>query len=213
MTTRVLSALLAIATALLPSCGENGSDPYAGWDTWESTAGGFSVRYLSPPWTACTGTEFEADCHECPSQLLGAGICGDSGASSILWIPPALLDPDFLLIPPYKLEVSWWGGASDALTLAQNEQNVMTSVGLTITVPARLITLADGTVGAEVGYGGPMHIIVDETAVNRPDERDFRVVYVSSAAMTYRVAIDSAIDITSPEVLDMLASFSTGVTP
>jgi hypothetical protein len=213
MSKRVLSALSIVAVALLGSCGENGSDPYAGWDLYESAAGGFSVRYLSPPWTMCSGTEFEADCHECPSQLLGAGVCGDGGANAILWVPPALLDPDFLLIPPYKLEVSWWGGASDPLTLATNEQNVMTAAGLTTSVPARLVTLADGTVAAEVGYGGPMHIIVAETPVNRPDEREFRVVYVSTASVTYRVAIDSGIDITSPEVGDMLASFTAGVTP
>lgn len=213
MSNRVLSALLAIAAALLGSCGENGSDPYAGWDVYESAAGGFSVRYLSPPWTLCTGTEYAAECHECPSQLLGAGICGDSGSHAILWVPPALLDPAFLLIPPYKLEVSWWSGASDPFARAQNEASVMTSAGLTVTVPPRLVTLEDGTSAAEVAYRGPMHIVVAQTAVNRPDEREFRVVYVSSAASTYRVAIDSAIDVTSPEVRDMLASFALGGAP
>jgi hypothetical protein len=198
-----------VAVACLAGCGEPGNDPYAGWDTFENATGQFSVRYLSPPWTMCSGTEYEADCHECPSQLLGAGLCGDPAAYSILWVPPALLDPEFLLIPPYKLEVSWFAGTYDPLALAQQEEAVMVAQGLTITVPSRRITLADDTVAAEVGYGGPMHIIVAETPVNRPDERDFRVVYVAATGLAYRVALDTAIDITSSEVRDMLASFDT----
>jgi len=118
------------------------------------------------------------------------------------------LDPEYLLIPPFKIEVTWFGSSQTAMQLATWERNRMVPAGLEILIEPRAVTLADGTVAAELGYYGPMHIIADEDPINRPDERGFRVVYVSHEGWVYRVAIDTAIDIYLPEARDMLASFT-----
>ncbi len=128
----------------------------------------------------------------------------------MLWIPPALLDPDFLLIPPFKFEISWFPGDFAPLELAQGEESLLVAQGLEVVIPSRLVTLNDGTVGAEVGYRGPVHLVVNETALNRPDEREYLVVYLSSGGSVHRLAVDTAIDISLPEVRDMVDSFTTG---
>lgn len=202
-------AILVVSLILGVSCGNPGDAKYAGWDTYYGPDNRFSVRYLAPPWTTCTGSEYEEDCQECPSHLLGSAICGGSANRAVLWIPPALLDPDFLLIPPYKLEVSWANGARTVMELAQAEQNAVETAGMELLFAPRQVTLADGvTIAAEVGYRGPVHIIVNDDPVDRPDEREYRVLYVSEGGVMYRVALDTAIDIDVPEVRDMLASFT-----
>lgn len=202
---------LFLFTILAAACGVPGDEPYAGWDTYTDPSERFMLRYISPPWTECNETEYEDDCHECPGQLIGNGRCGGGSNWTVLWIPPALLDPEFLLIPPYKLEVSWFSSSTAALALAQAEQTAMAGAGMEVLFEARAVTLHDGTVAAEIGYRGPVHIVVDETPVNRPDEREYRVVYVADAGTVYRVALDTAINMDLPEVRDMLASFSFDV--
>jgi hypothetical protein len=203
----IIGALLSLV--FFGGCAQSGDDQYAGWDTYYGPDNRFSVRYLAPPWTECTGTEYEDECSECPRQLLGSALCGGATNNVVLWIPPALLDPSFLLIPPYKLEISWTSGSTAVMQLAEAEGSAMQGAGLELLFEPRQVTLADGvTIGAEVGYRGPVHIIVDETPVNRPDEREYRVLYVSEGGVMYRVALDTAIDIDVPEARDLLASFT-----
>lgn len=207
MLRRVASHFLILAL-LAASCDPSGADEYAGWSTYVGPENRFALRYLAPPWVECTGTEYEPDCRECPVHILNAGACGAAGRSVTLWIPPRLLDPEYLLIPPFKIEVTWFGSGQTAMQLATWERNRIEGAGLEILIEPRAVTLADGTVAAEVGYYGPTHLIVDEDPVNRPDERGYRVVYVSQDGWVYRVAIDTAIDIYLPEARDMLASFT-----
>ncbi len=203
---RRATALVWLA-ALLAGCGQPGCEEYAGWSTYEHPTGQFSIRYLEPPWNICSGTEFEADCHECPAHLLGAEACGGADRFVIFWIEPVLLDPEFLLIPSYKLEISWVPGEMNPLDLAAAEEAVMAAAGMEVTSSASAVSFHDGRLGAEVAYRGPVHIIVAETPVARPDEREYRVVFASGGGFTYRLQLDSAIDADSPEVGDMLASF------
>ncbi len=202
---RFINLVLVLATM---SCGISAKEPYAEWDTYEEPTGRFTVRYLSPPWTQCSESEYEEDCHECPAHLIGSGICGSTSNWIVLWIPPALLDPDYLLIPPYKLEVSWFTTTTDMLALAEAEGNQLSSAGLETIFDARRTTLQDGVEAVEVAYRGPVHIVIDDTATNRPDEREYHVLYVEGGGFTYRVAMDTAIAVNLPEVRDMLASFS-----
>lgn len=194
----------------ISGCAESGHEPFAGWDTYEEEDGRFSLRYIAPPWTVCNDTEYEDDCHECPSHLIGRARCGGANRWRVLWVPPALLDPEFLLIPPYKLEISWRSSDSTALEETQREEGLMEEAGLEIVFPSRAVTLYDGTTAAEVAYRGPVHLVVDTNPINRPDERDYRVIYVVESGTGYRVAMDTAIDIELPEVRDMLSSFSLG---
>ena len=200
--------IAAMVILLVSGCGVSSREPYAGWETYEDPGGRFTIRYLSPPWTACSGTEYEDACHECPAHLIGNGLCGGASNWDTLWVPPALLDPDFLLIPPYKLEVSWFTTSRDVLDLARAEGDRMTSAGLEEIFPARRVTLQDGNEAAEVAYRGSVAIVVDEDPADRPDEREYRVLYVNGGTLTFRVALDTAFDIEEPEARDMLASFS-----
>jgi hypothetical protein len=202
---RIATVLLVV---LVHGCGVSAKEQYAGWDTYEEPGGRFTVRYISPPWTQCSESEYEEDCHECPAHLLGTGVCGGSAAWVVLWVPPALLDPDYLLIPPYKLEVSWFTASRDAAALAADEHARLTRAGLESLFEARPTTLADGTDAVELGYRGPVHLVVDEDAEDRPDEREYHVLYVDGGSHVYRVAMDTAISVDLPEVRDMLASFA-----
>ncbi len=193
---------------LIAACAPSGREDYAGWSTYLGPSDIFSVRYLAPPWEICSDTEYEEDCRECSRHLLGAAVCGASSRSETLWIPPRLLDPEYLLIPPYKLEITWFSSEVSALDLAQSERNVMVRAGLEEVIEPRPVTLHDGTAAAEVGYRGPMHLVINDDPVDRPDEREFRVVYATGGGWAYRVAIDTAISIHDAEVRDMLASFT-----
>lgn len=207
--TRYISSI-SLVLIWCSGCAESGHDPYAEWDTYEEGEGRFSLRYIAPPWTTCNDTEYEDDCHECPSHLIGRARCGGANRWRVLWVPPALLDPEFLLIPPYKLEVSWYSNDSTPLEQAQREEQRLEDAGLEVVFSSRAVTLYDGTVAAEVGYRGPVHLVVDENPINRPDERGYRVVYVVESGTAYRVALDTAIGIELPEVRDMLSSFTLG---
>lgn len=192
------------------SCAQSGKDDFAGWDRYEHPDGRFSFYYLSPPWTTCNETEFEEYCHECPGHLIGQGRCGGASNWMVFWIPPALLDTAYLLIPPFKFEVTWFNCSALDIDLARQEQNVMRSAGLDIIVEPRNVTLHDGTLAAEVGYEGPAYLVNGDIPANRPDEREYRVAYISQGGSCYRIGMDSAIDITLPEVRDMMSSFSVG---
>lgn len=199
---------LAWLSLLLAGCGQSGCEEYAGWATYDDPSGQFSIRYLEPPWNICTGTEFEADCHECPAHLLGAEACGGADRYVLFWIEPVLLDPEFLLIPSYKLEISWVPGEMNPLDLAVAEQAVVAAAGMEISGEASAVGFQDGRLGAEVAYRGPVYIMVAEDPVARPDEREYRVVFTSGGGFSYRLQLDSAIDADAPEVGDMLGSFS-----
>jgi hypothetical protein len=201
-------AAILILSLLTASCAQSGKDPYAGWSLYVGPGDLFAVRYITPPWQECSGTDYEADCHECPAHLLNATVCGETGQSVTLWIPPRLLDPEYLLIPPFKLEVTWFASDLTALDAARWERNTMAAAGLDILIEPRAVTLHDGTVAAETGYHGPMHIITQDDPVERPDERGFRVVWVVEGGTAYRVALDTAVAISLPEARDMLASFT-----
>jgi len=203
-------ALVLLVSVAMVACGDPGCEDYAAWELYEDPGGRFSVRYMTPPWTLCSGTEFADDCRECPSKILGRQTCGGSSLPTIFWVEPLLLDPEFLLIPSYKLEITWHAGTADPLEQAVREQTRMDDAGLTIQREAREFEFFDGTVGAEVAYRGPVHILTGDLAIARPDEREYRVVYAQGDRLVYRIALDSGIDADVPEAEDMLASFAVG---
>jgi hypothetical protein len=200
--------LLLVAVCTTVACVPSAKTLFAGWDTYVGNEGNYELRYPSPPWEPCTGTEYEEDCHECSAQLLPGDRCGGTDQWEVVWIPPVVLDADYLLVPPYKVEISWFAGEFVPLELAQQEEAAMEAAGFDVVRSARLVTLYDGSLAAEVSYEGPIHVITEEPPDLRPDIRQFRVIYAVRPSLAYRVALDTAIDINVPEAAALLSSFS-----
>ena len=126
-------ALLLLAACLAgpTGCLTPGDEPYAGWSVAKSEAGGFSLRYLAPPWEIDLATVAPAIGLEVPFQHAA---------------PVGLPDP-----PPSYLLIATPGlaGATDALAASALSYRLGVE-GDTQLVAVRAITTRSGLGGHEM---------------------------------------------------------------
>lgn len=125
-----LRTLLPLALPLLAAgCLTPGTEPYAGWSTISSAEGGFSIRYLAPPW--------EVD-EVSPPPVVHLEVPFQHAA------PPGLPDPP----PAYSLTITP-GLGGETLTLAQSAEQLHVADGDTVVVPTRTFATRSGLPGHE----------------------------------------------------------------
>lgn len=126
---RVLLALIA-GIAAAPGCLTPGDEPYAGWSEARSEAGGFSIRYLAPPWEVDLATVAPAIGLEVPFQHAA---------------PVGLPDP-----PPSYAFVATPGlaGATDQLSLGAEQVRALE--GDVVVAPTRTFATRSGLTGHEM---------------------------------------------------------------
>ena len=158
------------------------TDPYRGWNYYEEN--GIGIYYMSPPWELCPSSTYPNECHDIENSIS-------------FWIPPLVLLPEYLIIPPYKFEVIEVNFSSDTLSLIQQERDQVVNNGVEIIKEPSPFETAWGIKGHEFIY---------YDRLNREDPRYFRVVYISDleARRTLKIVLDSNVEVTSEEVIDML---------
>ena len=88
-------------------CGEDGSAPYAGWDTAEDSGGVYRLRFLAPPWERVPTTDGDGRI-----VLLVPPVFGslDAGAPTKFTLEASLVRG--LALPTLQAEIARIGAAS-----------------------------------------------------------------------------------------------------
>jgi len=103
-----LFSCVALSLGAGPSagCGEDGSAPYAGWDTAEDSDGVYRVRFLAPPWKRVPTTEGDGRIELVVPQVFGSL---DAGTPPKYALEASLLRG--LALPTLQAEIARISGA------------------------------------------------------------------------------------------------------
>ena|GEM_PF-4174402 len=103
-----LFCCVALPLGIAPSagCGEDGSAPYAGWDTAEDSGNVYRVRFLAPPWKRVPTTDGDGRIELVVPPVFGSL---DAGAPPKFRLEASLVRG--LALPTLQAEIARIGGA------------------------------------------------------------------------------------------------------
>jgi hypothetical protein len=129
-TTKMGHHMMGLLALLASGCLQPGDEPYAGWEVAQSVGGGFSIRYLEPPWEVDLST---------PPPAIGLQVPFQHSA------PIGLPDP-----PPSYLFLATPGLAGATDQLAQGAEQLRLATGDVTVAATRPIVTRSGMPGHEV---------------------------------------------------------------